>query len=77
MYIIFIYFCLFIDRGGRFGRGASLYRHRWQLFGEGCGLESHYSITDRQFSEILFSAYNVRSCWFFGIEWSLGPLDLG
>ena len=42
---------------GRFGRCASLYHHRSQLFGR---LWVRLPLPTAQFSEILFSAYNVR-----------------
>ena len=45
-------------RGGRFGRGASLYRYRSQLFGR---LWVRLPLPTGQFSEIEFSAYNVVS----------------
>ena len=59
---------------GRFGRGASLYSHRSQLSGR---LWVRLLLPTGQFSKISFSACNVRSCWFIGIEWGLESVDLG
>ena len=59
---------------GRFGRSASLYRYRSQLFEQLC---VRLPLPTGQFSEIKFSACNVRLGWFIGIECDLEPVDLG
>ena len=65
------FYMLFIGCCGRFGRGASLYRHRSQLFGR---LWVRLPLPTGKFSAIQFSAYNVRRGWFItGIELVLNP----
>ena len=58
---------------GRFGRGASLYRFRSQLF---VRLWARLPLPIGQFSEIEFSAYNVRRGWFTVIELVSDPTTL-
>ena len=61
---------LYIGCCGRFGRDASLYRYRSQLFER---LWVRLPMPTEQLSEIYFSAYNLRRGWFTGIELVLDP----